>query len=143
MIQKIIPVSLISLLILVTCSPDRFPWSHYTLNEAVKQSNNKLIMIDFYADWCAPCKQLDKNTFSNSQVIKYCEDNFINLKINTDTSYGYEIYNEFNIEYLPMIIFIDSNKNIVGTIEGYYGPSEYLDKIKKINNEFLSSSNEL
>ena len=132
MIQKIVPVSLVSVFIFLTCSSDRFPWSHYTLEEAIKQSDNKLIMIDFYADWCSPCHQLDKDTFSNSQVIKYCQDNFINLKVNTDTAHGYDIYKEFNVESLPMIIFIDSNKNIIGIIEGYHGPSEYLDKITQI-----------
>ena len=140
--MKIKIIQLLCVLVLFGCQKndiDVFNGSDTNLAKL----NGKWIVVNYWADWCAPCKQLDKNTFSNSQVIKYCEDNFINLRINTDTSYGYEIYNEFNIEYLPMIIFIDSNKNIVGTIEGYYGPSEYLDKIKKINNEFLSSSNEL
>ena len=109
MTRKITVVFLISLLILVTCSSERFPWSHHTLDEAIQEADSKLIMLDFYADWCAPCHQLDQNTFSNRDVIKYCKDNFINLKINIETSYGNEVYQDFNIEYLPMILFIDSN----------------------------------
>jgi len=142
--QKIIRTSMIvlSALIFSNCSSEKFQWDNYTLEEATKLAKNKLIMIDFYANWCSPCHLLDKNTFTNHDVIQYCKENFINLKINTDTEYGYEVYKEFNVESLPKILFINSNRNIIGVINGYYGPKDYLNKIKKINKEFLSSNNE-
>ena len=140
--KQITPLFLITLFILMisNCSSEKIPWADSTLNEAIQLSNDKLIMIDFYADWCSPCQQLDQNTFSDSTVIEYCKNNFINLKINTDTEYGYEVYNEFNVNALPMILFIDSGKHIVGKIEGYYGPLEYLNKIKNINDDFMNPS---
>ena len=79
---------------------------------------------------------MDTDTFSNDDVIAFCTENFINLKINTDTEYGYEVYKEFNVESLPKILFINSKRNIIGDINGYYGPKDYLNKIKKINEEF-------
>ena len=141
--QKIIRTATIvlSALIFFNCSSEKFQWDNYTLEEATSLSENQLIMIDFYADWCNPCHLLDKNTFTNHDVIQYCKENFINLKINTDTEYGYKIYKEFKVEFLPKILFINSNRNIIGDINGYHDPKDYLNKIKKINKEFLSSNN--
>ena len=84
---------------------------------------------------------MDTDIFSNEEVISFCTENFINLKINTDTEYGYKIYKEFKVEFLPKILFINSNRNIIGDINGYHDPKDYLNKIKKINKEFLSSNN--
>ena len=142
--QKIIRTSMIvlSALIFFNCSSEKLQWDNYTLEEATKLAKNKLIMIDFYADWCSPCHLLDKNTFTDHDVIQYCKENFISLKVNTDTEYGYRVYKEFNVESLPKILFINSKRNIIGDINGYYGPKDYLNKIKKINKEFLSSNNE-
>ena len=51
--QKIIRNHLILLFILIfsNCSLEKFPWDNYTVEEAIDLSENKLIMIDFYANW--------------------------------------------------------------------------------------------
>ena len=50
-------------------------------NEALEsaKANGKPVIIDFYADWCIPCKELDKFTFTNKEVIDQFK-NFVTLK---------------------------------------------------------------
>jgi len=130
--HKIIRNHLILLFILIfsNCSLEKFPWDNYTVEEAVDLSEGKLIMIDFYADWCTACHHLDTSTFSNKDVISFCTENFINLKINTDTDYGYKMYEKFNVTSLPTIIFLDSDGTRIRTINGYHSPENYLKIIK-------------
>ena len=130
--KKIICNHLILLFILIfsNCSSEKFPWDNYTVEEAIDLSENKRIMIDFYADWWGVCSRLDTDTFSNEHVISFCTENFINLKINTDTDYGYQVYKKYNITSIPAILFLDSDGNKVKIIEGYYGPKDYLKIVK-------------
>jgi len=115
---------------------EKFPWNDYTLDEAKKisQSEGKLIMIDFYADWWAACKQLDTDTFIDEKIISFCEENFINLKINTDTEDGLKLFKKFNGTFLPTILFLDSKENEIDRFIGYYKPSDYLEKINNVVN---------
>ncbi len=42
--------------------------------EEVVNNSNKPVMIDFYADWCVSCKELEEFTFSDSKVQKLLKD---------------------------------------------------------------------
>lgn len=57
-----------------------------TMNEALaaQAKDPKKIFMDVYTTWCGPCKMLDKNTFSDSDVIEYVNDNFYAVKFNAE-----------------------------------------------------------
>lgn len=69
-------------------SPDttvRLNW--LTLDEAAAQlsKQKKPILVDLYTDWCGWCKVMDKNTYTNEQVIQYIQQNFYPVKLNAET----------------------------------------------------------
>ena len=55
--------------------------------------SNKIIMIEFMAEWCPPCKKMEKETFSNERVIKKLNE-FILIKIDVDKQQ--DIAKEYN-----------------------------------------------
>ena len=73
-------------------------WYNGSISDASTMNGKKLIMVNFHKDWWSACKLLDANTFSNSNVSKYLNQNFINLKVDADGEYIYVTSREnFNI----------------------------------------------
>ncbi len=48
------------------------------------KAENKFIFVDCYATWCGPCRLMDKNVFTNSEVANYLNNNFISVKVQMD-----------------------------------------------------------
>ena len=98
--------------------------------------SNKIIMIEFMADWCPPCKKMDSETFSDESVIKKLNE-FILVKINVDKQQ--DIAQEYNgnaKKYggigIPNILFLDKEKNIIHRIVGFHNPSELITVMDSI-----------
>lgn len=77
---------------------------------------------------------MDTDTFTNSDVIKFAKKNFINLKINTDSEYGYELFKKYNGQGLPTILFVNSDGSEHDRFVGYYDSESYLEKMKNVYN---------
>ena len=91
---------------------------------AVASISNKLIMIDFMAEWCPPCKEMDKITFSNTNIIKKSNE-FIPVRIDVDKQKNIaEEYNGNARKYggigIPNILFLDKEKKIIRHIVGFH-----------------------
>jgi len=55
------------------------PFSDDVLKEAARQ--NRPVIIDFYAAWCAPCRELDETTFHDAAVVKQAQSGFVMIKV--------------------------------------------------------------
>ncbi len=74
----------------------------------------KPLIIDFTADWCAACKELEAFTFSTPEVQGELE-RFVSAKIDFTTKTGEveRLSGKYNIRGLPLIVFYDSQGNLV------------------------------
>ncbi|WP_295162170.1 cytochrome c biogenesis protein CcdA [uncultured Brachyspira sp.] len=85
----------------------------YSKALTLSKQNNKPILIDFKAVWCANCYELKDKVFANKELKKFIDDNFIFTEADVDKDKN--ISDEYNIKWLPWIIVIDSKKNILYT----------------------------
>ena len=74
--RKSIILLLLTVFIVANNEAQEINW--VTLEEAIElqKDNPKKIMMDVYTSWCGPCKMLDRNTFQNSDVAAYVNENY-------------------------------------------------------------------
>ncbi|MBN1467007.1 thioredoxin fold domain-containing protein [candidate division KSB1 bacterium] len=112
-IRKIVGVILIVLGIVwiqgaLQAKQSEINWVHYQ-GQSVDMllEEEKPIFIDFYADWCAPCKQLDRHTFTDRAVTETAES-FIMLKVDCTTpdDATQAFMDRFRVTGMPTLVFL-------------------------------------
>lgn len=98
-------------------------------------NNHDKIVIDFYADWCIPCKEFDALTFSDPEVIKALSQ-FSTFKVDMTKTMSDEtavIREKFNIVGMPTVLVINSEGEEIHRITGFVDAEEFLKLISDIN----------
>ena len=80
---------------------------------AVAEKEDKLIFIDCYTSWCAPCKWMDKNVFVDEKVYSFYNSTFINYKIDMEKGEGPELAKKYQVSSYPTYLFINSKGDLV------------------------------
>lgn len=83
------------------------------------KAEKKIIFLDAYASWCGPCKLLQKNVFTRSDVGEVFNRNFINVKIDMEKGEGPQLMRLFPLEVYPTLFFIDPSGKVVKKVAGY------------------------
>ena len=92
------------------------------------------MIIDFYADWCIPCKELDALTFSDQRIIEKSKE-FLNYKVDMTQTLSEEteqLRNRFTIIGMPTILIIDSQGNEIERLTGFVTAEDFLEIINKV-----------
>ena len=111
------------------------PFSDISLTTAKELASveGKMIFVDFYANWCVPCKWMDETTYSDKQVISSLRDKFIPIKINIDDFDGYTLKEEYGIKILPTVLVLDQNGKVIKRFEESMSPTKLNDVLNDIN----------
>jgi thiol:disulfide interchange protein DsbD len=103
------------------------------LEEAIK-SSDKPVMLDFYADWCVSCKELEEITFKDEQVIQKLKGfTLLRADVTANNQDDKELQKRFDIVGPPGLIFWDENKKEINAakIVGYKNPKDFLEIVNK------------
>jgi thioredoxin-related protein len=83
--QKFTLGLLILLIVAGNVKAQSIQWMSLTEAEAALKKQARPLLIDLYTDWCGWCKVMDKNTYSNKNVIAYIAKNFYAVKLDAET----------------------------------------------------------
>jgi thiol:disulfide interchange protein DsbD len=86
------------------------PYSEEILQEA--QNLKKPVVIDFYATWCSPCRELEEVTFHDAALVKEAESDYVMVKVDLTKAgnrLNERLLREYDVKGVPTIVFLDRN----------------------------------
>lgn len=82
------------------------------------RETGKLIFLDGYTTWCAPCRKMDKEVFTMPEVANYFNQKFINVKYDMEKNEGVYLKNQYGIKVFPTYLFVNGYGQVVHRIIG-------------------------
>ncbi len=131
----------------VSLSAQQINWMSFEDAVEAQKVTPKKIFVDAYTIWCGPCKLLDKNTFSNPDLVAYMNKNYYAVKFNaegndtinfsgkkfinpgfnpnsTGRNTPHELSNYFGVRAFPTLLFLDEQANFITPLTGYRTPNQ-------------------
>jgi thiol-disulfide isomerase/thioredoxin len=97
--------------------------------QASAKESARLVMVDFYTDWCGWCKRLDATTFKDDRVVKQ-SSSYVPVKVNAEKE-GAELAKKHDVSGFPTILFLNG-EDVVGRINGYLAPSAWVETVDTV-----------
>ena len=98
------------------------------------KQDKKLVLLDFYADWCISCKEMEVNTFANPEVSKELKQ-FVLLQadVTANSRDNQALLQRFGLFGPPGILFfnLESQEQADQRVIGYMPPQRFIERLKK------------
>ena len=126
------PLILVALLVpFVAPAHAGVKWSDATFEAALKQAaaEKKPILIDFFATWCGPCHELDKNVFTQDAVAAELST-LIALRVDAESPPGKALVERYHVVGYPTVLLVGPDGKEVDRLFGYMDAQAFLRTVK-------------
>ncbi|HEX8408238.1 MAG TPA: thioredoxin family protein [Thermoanaerobaculia bacterium] len=118
---------------------DGVQWMSVEQGLQLAQTSNKPILLDFTADWCAPCHQLDKEVFQDAKLAKTINERFIPIRVvdrqqeegrNSDDVGA--LQRQFGVRAFPTVVIADKSGSERARMEGFGGRAKFEQMMESV-----------
>ncbi|WP_010229601.1 thioredoxin family protein [Gillisia marina] len=103
-------------------------------------ATDRLILVDFWATWCGPCKKMDRESWSDREVQEITKA-YVPLKIDLDKRTP--LAQKFGVNAIPLVLIMDGHGEMIFQQVGYMNKEELSEILKEyaLNTSFLRTEN--
>ncbi|MDD9949582.1 MAG: DUF255 domain-containing protein [candidate division Zixibacteria bacterium] len=115
-------------------------WQRLDNALALAKNSGKLIIVNFYTDWCPNCRRMNEKTYRDEAVLKQLNQSFISVKLNAESSRPliiegqtvteYQVALMFRVGSYPTTWFLTSEGRPLLPVMGYYGPDLFAPMLR-------------
>jgi thioredoxin-related protein len=117
-------------------------WVSITEAYQMNQKEPRKIFVDVYTNWCGWCKKMDKDTFTDPDVVDMVNEKFYAVKLNAentdpiimagDTTTAQMIARSMGVSGYPTIVYIKEDFKTIQPVPGYQNAKKFKDTLEKI-----------
>ncbi|MDH5637385.1 MAG: thioredoxin fold domain-containing protein, partial [Nitrospinota bacterium] len=112
-------------------------WENATFHSLAKaKADEAAVVMDFTADWCIPCKELEHYTFSDGRVVEI-SDKLRPLKVDLTVAGNLEaeeLKKKYEVQGVPTVVFLDSDGKEIADLRfvGFVDADSFLERLTKL-----------
>jgi len=108
-------------------------WQPYEIGIQLIKEQNKKGFLHFYTSWCTYCKIMNKQTFNDSKIIDYLNDNFVSIRVNAEKQK--DVARKYGVNRFPNTWFISEDSSALSNQPGFIQPEMLLNMLKFLNTD--------
>ncbi len=130
--MKIKSIILVLILGVITCTNalgQGITFFEGTWEEAVNKAEkeDKIIFIDFYAQWCGPCLHMTESVFTLPDVATFYNNNFVCIKVDAENGEGIELAEKYGVNKYPTYVFVNATTgNVIHESSGRQSGEQFI-----------------
>lgn len=108
------------------------PWFGRGFDAALAEAraSDRLVMVEFYTDWCTWCRRLEQDTLTDTQVREELAK-VIPIRVDAEGR-GRDLAVKFGVDRYPTVVFVDADGHEVDRIMGYLPPERFAVELHRI-----------
>jgi thiol-disulfide isomerase/thioredoxin/YHS domain-containing protein len=109
--------------------PIRWQWDLVSAQQLAGRTN-RLVLVHFWADWCGPCKRMDQDVFSRSDVAAALEADYVAVKLHKD--HFPAMAQKFGVTAIPADVILTPQGQVLEKFQGYSEASQYVGRMNRV-----------
>jgi len=114
----------------------KITWHQFADAVAKARHEKKMLVVDFYTDWCTWCKVMEEKTYRAKSIVDFAKKKLVMAKVNAesnektqfqDKEYTYrQLAQAFGVRGFPTTAFLTENGELITLVSGYIPPEKFL-----------------
>ena len=96
---------------------------------SMAQTEGKLVFVDCYTTWCAPCKKMAAEVFPQKEVGELMNPLFVSAKIDMEKGEGIRLNKEWDVNAYPTYVVLEPNGKVRFRLVGYFDTAKFTDTL--------------